>query len=1808
MLPDRGFTLAHQKVALELAFRGVAAGYTELTINPTSAALRHIYLNARRAKIARVDCNGHQASFEYLDTLASHAMTDVHAYPHVKRAIYSSMSQMAQGELCIQLPDAVRPEVLHGEQGGEEGFAPIVVHIDYMVDDVHEAMQTVLPTNDAPYRVPHMYTRPTGPDSARCWVPCVDTLWDRCTWELEFVVPRRIDTTDDALRTAALDPDEEEEEEARGTQVYVICSGELTEHAVHPHNPEKSIFYYTQAVATSVQHIAFCAGPFVLERISPKNTDADTCEVLAFCLPEHEHELRNTVGFTWQAIEYISSEYGSFPFNSFKMVFVDNTLVDCNTASTLAVCSSDLLHPASVIDQAFENRHILSNAVAFQWVGINIIQKTWADTWLIHGLSQHLASMFLRRLLGNNDYRFRMKKDCDRLCAWDIGMPPLYQVGRDEPPDEQLLPFFNLKAPLVLYLLDRRLCKMGASLGLGRVIPKVFLQAITGEMSNIALGTHGFLRTCKKVSGADLRLFVDQWINGSGCPRFICTATFNRKKLLIEMHVRQESPAYIYAQQSPENALLSNPVPLWEGQMTVRIHEADGTPYEHVLDIKNEHQRYDVPFNTKYKRVRRNTKRFQARQAAAAAAAAGDEDAAEAIGMIDLGFGLGMWEDEEERKRWKVADWTEEDEAIMATAPYEWIRLDADFEWMAQIQFEQPDYMWVSQLQRDRDVVAQLTAVTALSQMPSLITSSMLTRTVLVTKYFYRIRAEAALGLANCALPHLELLGLFHLLMLFRTSYCFDLPYGPGNTALDAPCIPKPNDYSDKADYFVRRALIHAIARVRDQHGKVLPIVQRFLINLLKYNDNSTNKFVDDYYVASIINALASALIPADIGTLSVRTPGVDDVYSAEELALREKAVQEVERLQELDRLVPSFHNVVSLASMDFQLALTFANLRPINLNLFMEYTREGNFTPVRIGAFNALLLLHGLQHKVLARYYFSVLTSDENDRVKLHIARGLCDALAVAISTGELGYSKQRTEPLDALQEGENETPMDIVGKQDILRAEEDAFYDSMIRFLRREIGRSASVREGFLAAFSTARDQPLVRSALLHLAELLFKPAEESRLPVERTAPQAADEVSGPAAVEHTGAMRIKLMIKNAPQAPAPPKNNGKAQALRVVLPKAPKPKKVNPGLALGMTSSDLTACRNCINKLLDNPHCDPFIRPVDPVRDEAPDYFEVIKEPMDLSSVSNKLESGQYKDRFAFKDDVELIFKNAKTYTPDPKAWIHYEASRSESTFRRTWNRITKTLELAAARAAVRQAEQDADAKTMDEAEDAADDSPDEEAAPKRVLKIKGGAKAEASADATKRRTIKLSIGGKRATESQDMQETEVKRPKADTAKTLTSPAAAAEAESVATDVPLAGEMDVPLQMKKVRAVLQAIKKTKEAAIFLRPIDPVLDGAPTYYDEIKHPMDLGTMERKLNEGAYNVMGDFAADMRCMLANCRQFNPPGTIPAQMEAAVARIWRREWSRAMVRKLDHKDKRAFQAMISRLKQQPSSALFLYAVDPVALGIPHYFDVVPKENARDLTLIGEKLRADKYESIDALDADIRLMLTNAYTFNAHDARVVEVIQAFERVAGAEVPELEVAVTYPDSPSSLVSNGMLNRVVFSVVEVNEAGRNAVIESITGAFLNPSKKDGHKSRVLRNMTTARVQRLSLANQGEPMQIPYDFYSEVKPEEVEIEFRFNLEDADAKKHNVLVHQGMVTVVEPKHSLLDIELLLVFILIASVVGGIIYLIYPSVIVPLLKRNNYLPRKDFRPKPVARSSGADNIEEWLPQKQNKKKK
>lgn len=59
-----------------------------------------------------------------------------------------------------------------------------------------------------------------------------------------------------------------------------------------------------------------------------------------------------------------------------------------------------------------------------------------------------------------------------------------------------------------------------------------------------------------------------------------------------------------------------------------------------------------------------------------------------------------------------------------------------------------------------------------------------------------------------------------------------------------------------------------------------------------------------------------------------------------------------------------------------------------------------------------------------------------------------------------------------------------------------------------------------------------------------------------------------------------------------------------------------------------------------------------------------------------------------------------------------------------------------------------------------------------------------------------------------------------------------------------------------------------------------------------------------------------------------------------------------------------------------------------------LGIPTYFDVIPRKDARDLRTIQQKLNQDKYDSVDALESDLDLMIHNAILFNGADSEVGE----------------------------------------------------------------------------------------------------------------------------------------------------------------------------------------------------------------------
>jgi transcription initiation factor TFIID subunit 2 len=82
---------------------------------------------------------------------------------------------------------------------------------------------------------------------------------------------------------------------------------------------------------------------------------------------------------------------------------------------------------------------------------------------------------------------------------------------------------------------------------------------------------------------------------------------------------------------------------------------------------------------------------------------------------------------------------------------------------------------------------------------------------------------------------------------------------------------------------------------------------------------------------------------------------------------------------------------------------------------------------------------------------------------------------------------------------------------------------------------------------------------------------------------------------------------------------------------------------------------------------------------------------------------------------------------------------------------------------------------------------------------------------------------------------------------------------------------------------------------------------------------------------------------------------------------------------------------------------------LAPVDPIALNIPTYFDVVAREDARDLGLIRSNLESGKYESVELLQAETQLMVDNAVRFNGAESDVgraaLALMAKFNEIIGA-----------------------------------------------------------------------------------------------------------------------------------------------------------------------------------------------------------
>lgn len=243
-------------------------------------------------------------------------------------------------------------------------------------------------------------------------------------------------------------------------------------------------------------------------------------------------------------------------------------------------------------------------------------------------------------------------------------------------------------------------------------------------------------------------------------------------------------------------------------------------------------------------------------------------------------------------------------------------------------------------------------------------------------------------------------------------------------------------------------------------------------------------------------------------------------------------------------------------------------------------------------------------------------------------------------------------------------------------------------------------------------------------------------------------------------------------------------------------------------------------------------------------VPDYYDIIKEPMALSILKQKINKREYKHFATFVRDCALIPHNAQTYNR-PKSQAYEDALVIKDVFIFEFKKLVEQGIITAETAVLPDLGEipEADPLPQEDEEDDDDDDEDEDE--------------DSDDDGARRRR-------KRGTRSAAS--------KRDDAQKSNDP----ELRKKRGRPP---RVDTPMEAR-IKAVLKGIRKFKDpdGQLKVRHFERLPDKAtyPDYFLEIKEPMAIDLIKRKSKRKKYHSVDHFMRDMDLMFNNAKSYNQP--------------------------------------------------------------------------------------------------------------------------------------------------------------------------------------------------------------------------------------------------------------------------------------------------------------------------------------------
>ncbi|XP_068762906.1 protein polybromo-1 isoform X15 [Struthio camelus] len=383
--------------------------------------------------------------------------------------------------------------------------------------------------------------------------------------------------------------------------------------------------------------------------------------------------------------------------------------------------------------------------------------------------------------------------------------------------------------------------------------------------------------------------------------------------------------------------------------------------------------------------------------------------------------------------------------------------------------------------------------------------------------------------------------------------------------------------------------------------------------------------------------------------------------------------------------------------------------------------------------------------------------------------------------------------------------------------------------------------------------------------------------------------------------------------------------------------------------------------------------------PSKVQYPDYYAIIKEPIDLKTIAQRIQNGTYKSIHAMAKDIDLLAKNAKTYN-EPGSQVFKDANAIKKIFNMKKAEIEHS-ELA-----------------------------------KSSLRISN--KRSAQGDRLSAITMALQYGSE-----------------SDEDAALAAAARYEEGESEAESI--TSFMDTSNPLYQLYDTVRSCRNN-QGQLISEPFFhlPSKKKYPDYYQQIKTPISLQQIRTKLKNHEYETLDQLESDLNLMFENAKRYNVPNSaiykrvlkMQQVMQAKKKELARRddiEDGDSMISSATSDTGSSKRKSKKNIRKQRMKILYnavlearepgtgrrlcdLFMVKPSKKDYPDYYKIILEP--MDLKMIEHNIRNDKYAGEEAMIEDMKLMFRNARHYNEEGSQVYNDAHILEKTLKEKRKEL------------------------------------------------------------------------------------------------------------------------------------------------------------------------------------------------------